>query len=55
MKKLAVLFALLGVFVVGAANAADFEYIVGQGIHAPGGDTDPCPTSTLHQNHDGST
>lgn len=55
MKKLAVLFAILGVFVAGAANADNTAFIQGQGVHAPGADVDPCPTSVLHQNHDGST
>jgi hypothetical protein len=50
-----VLFALLGVFAVGAANADNIAFIEGQGIHAPSGDTDPCPVSVLSMNHDGST
>ena len=55
MKKLAVLFALLGVFAFGSANAVDFQYIQGQPYHPPGFDSSPCPVSTLNQNHDGST
>jgi hypothetical protein len=55
MKKLAVLFALLGVVFVGVASADNVAFIQGQGVHAPGSDTDPCPPSVLYMNHDGST
>jgi hypothetical protein len=54
MKKLAVMFALLGV-VAGVASAADVSSVgPGQGVVVPSTDTNPCPGSILWNNIDGS-
>jgi len=54
MKKLAILFALLGV--VGAASAAENIGSVGIGVGQPvlGPDANPCPPAELCINYDGS-
>ena len=55
MKKLAILFALLGV--VGAANAAVLTHGslgVGHGVNVPGKDAAPCNGAVLNLNYDGS-
>jgi len=51
MKKLAILFALLGVF--GTANAANHGSVgIGHGVNVPGTDSNPC-NGTLLLNYDG--
>jgi hypothetical protein len=55
MKKLSMLLALLGVVAIGGnAVALDVAVGPGTGIVLPSTDTNPCPGSTLVQNHDGS-
>jgi len=54
MKRIAILILLLAA-VAGAARADDNAvFIEGQGILIPSERTNPCPGSTLYQNHDGS-
>jgi hypothetical protein len=56
MKKLAVLFALLGVvaLVSGASAIQNAGSVgIGHGIAVPGNDTNPCPGSTNLLNYDG--
>ena len=55
MRRLAILILLAGAL-GGAASAAEYAGSVGigQGIPIPGGDSDPCPPSTLNLNYDGS-
>jgi len=56
MKKLAVLFALLGVAAMmsGASARENVGSVgLGHGIAVHGGDTNPCPGSTLMTNYDG--
>jgi hypothetical protein len=54
MKRLAILFALLGVVASGASAIENVGSVgVGHGIQVPGGDTDPCGGATLFLNYDG--
>lgn len=54
MRRLAILFALMGVIATGASAAENAGSVgLGQGILVPGGDTNPCG-GTLYLNFDGS-
>jgi hypothetical protein len=55
MKKLAILFALLGVFASAASAVENHGSVgLGDGIILPSTDTDPCPPAELCINFDGS-
>ena len=55
MRKMWIIISAIAVILAGPALADTWSFIGGEGVRGPATESDPCPPSTLLQNHDGTT